>query len=129
MKSLEDLGREEERGIKKTVGGLCFLVFGIVVILFSFQSLTHAQSSCAPVIGDPTIDGICCVDPLTLGYTSPPSEEYPLGETSHNAYVGCVADEVVELRLLGNLSDSEAKDTVERAAASKVNKTPAAPPL
>ena len=58
-----------------------------------------------------------------------PSEEYPLGETSHNAYVGCVADEVVELRLLGNLSDSEAKDTVERAAASKVNKTPPAPPL
>jgi len=68
MKSLKDL--IGKTGIQKR--GLYFLILGIMVISFSLQGPSSAEAACAPLTGHLAIDDVCCVDPLTLSYTSPP---------------------------------------------------------
>jgi len=84
------------------------------LIGFGFQANVLAE--CISVTGSSSIDNACCVD-SALNYSN------SLGESTHDAYLACVGEAVVEARLDGSLSEASAESAVaEQAAASHVNR-------
>jgi len=92
-----------------------FAVAGVFMIAGQGDEL--GAETCAAITGDLEVDAACCVDPAMLSYTD------AYGDTTHDAYVSCIATAVIELRLLGDVSEPGAEDLiVEKASASSVNK-------
>jgi len=89
------------------------LLSTLMLMMFMTGSV---YAACASITGNSSIDGTCCADASSLSYSN------SAGESTHDAYLGCVAEAVVELRLDGQLSEPGAENLVaDQASTSGVN--------
>jgi len=98
-----------KKNIKAVVKALA--VAGIFFLIIT--GLSHglsAQNDCKPVTGNASIDAVCCVDASTSLYTN------AKGESTHGAYVKCVTQESIKLRVTGDLSGQDAKSIIEEVS-------------